>query len=340
MASYVVGGVEGGATHTSTVLLDSDGNILARSRGTGTNHFLLGMKECRRRIADMINVAKKEAGLSEDVPLIALGLSLSGCEQDETNQELVRGFLEAYPNLSERYAIGSDSEGSVACISSKGGVTCIAGTGSNTILINPDGTKEQCGGWGHLLGDAGSAYGISFEAVKLYFDDHDGFRKAPHSTECLWNAIQEHFGVTTHWDLLPHFYTNFKKDYIAALCKKLSICASEGDELCKLFFRKAGSDLACAISVVVKKASKELFDRESGLQVLCVGSVWLSWDLLKEGFISWIEEHTDIQQLSLVKIATTLATGAAYMAADRLHIQLPRSYKQNCQEFYRYTRQP
>ncbi|KAF5297821.1 hypothetical protein FQR65_LT19671 [Abscondita terminalis] len=138
------------------VLLDSEGNVLSTVKGPGTNHFLLGMKECRRRIAELIDNAKKEAHLPEDVPLTAIGLSLSGCEQEETNQRIGKRFLETYPSLSERYAIGSDTEGSVACISNKGGITCIAGTGSNTILINPDGTKAQCGGWGHLLADAGS----------------------------------------------------------------------------------------------------------------------------------------------------------------------------------------
>lgn len=81
---------------------------------------------------------------------------MSGCENEETNQELVRGFLEEYPTLSERYAIGSDTEGSVAATSNNGGVTCIAGTGSNTLLINPDGSKAQCGGWGNALADEGS----------------------------------------------------------------------------------------------------------------------------------------------------------------------------------------
>lgn len=81
---------------------------------------------------------------------------MSGCEKEETNQQLVRGLLETYPNLSEKYTIGSDTEGSVAATSRNGGVCCIAGTGSNTLLINPDGSKFQCGGWGYLLGDEGS----------------------------------------------------------------------------------------------------------------------------------------------------------------------------------------
>ncbi|KAB0794097.1 hypothetical protein PPYR_11941 [Photinus pyralis] len=338
MVNIVIGGVEGGATHTTVILFDSRGSILSKAKGPGTNHFLLGMKECRRRIAELVNEAKREAGLPDDVPLAALGLALSGCEQEETNQELVRGFLETFPCLSERYAIGSDTDGSVACISNKGGITCIAGTGSNTILINPDGSKVQCGGWGHILGDAGSAYGMALEAVKCYFEDNDQFKKAPYSTDVIWRTIQEHFGVTSHLDLLPHFYTNFKKDHIAGLSKKLSVCAGEGDELCKHIFKTAGRDLARCIAVVIAKASDELINREHGLQVLCVGSVWLSWDLLKEGFIPIIEEQTDVRQLSLVKLTTTMAVGAAYMAADRLDIQLPRDYNQNYEEFYRFVR--
>lgn len=95
------------------------------------------------------------------------GLSLSGCETEETNQELVQGLRADYPNLSENYAIGSDTEGSVATTSNRGGITCIAGTGSNTLLINPDGTRVQCGGWGYLLGDEGSGK----DAINLPIND-------------------------------------------------------------------------------------------------------------------------------------------------------------------------
>ncbi|XP_018336912.1 N-acetyl-D-glucosamine kinase isoform X2 [Agrilus planipennis] len=183
----VIGGIEGGGSRSTIVLLNSSGQVIVKLEKSGTSYFLLGMEQCRKNIVQMTNDAKREAGIPEDVPLTALGLSLTGCEVDELNQELVRGLLENYPNLSERYAVGSDTEGPIAATSSKGGVVCISGTGSNTLLINPDGSKIQCGGWGHILGDEGSAYRISYRAIKLCFDHIDGFEPCPYSIDTVWS---------------------------------------------------------------------------------------------------------------------------------------------------------
>lgn len=182
------------------------------------------------------------------------------------------------------------------------------------------------------------AWKISHKAVKYCFDEFDSFAQPPHSTAKLWLVVKEHFKVDYYTDLLPHFYTNFDKSLIASLCQKLAVIANEGDELCKSLFRESGEKLAQFLTALIPKASADLYNAEGGLQILCVGSVWLSWNLLKDGFVPWMNDHTNINQLSLVRVTTTMAIGSAYMAADRFNIDVPRNYTNNYEEFYTYRK--
>lgn len=337
-SSEIVGGIEGGASHSTVVLMNPQGKLLATVKGAGTNHHLIGMSECRKRIAKLVNSAKEIAGISLDTPIGAVGLSLSGCELEESNQELVKGLIQSYPNLALQYAVGSDTEGSLATTSKQGGVVCIAGTGSNTLLINPDGTKVQCGGWGYLLGDEGSAWYISLNAVKYCFDNIDNFQQPPYSSEKVWSLVKNFFQIQNQADILDSFYKNFDKSRISLMCKSLAILAREGDKLSQHIFQQAGSDLAKSIAAVAPKAAPELMNQSGGLHVVCVGSVWLSWDLLQCGFISWLQQNSRIEKLSLMRLKTEMGVGAALMASDRLNLRLDRDYSKNYDVFYLYSR--
>ena len=72
----------------------------------------------------------------------------------------------------------------------------ISGTGSNCELVMADGTTRRCGGWGHMLGDEGSAYWISQRAIKYIFDHDDNMKEAPHDPSLLRKLFFEHFGVS------------------------------------------------------------------------------------------------------------------------------------------------
>lgn len=166
----------------------------------------------------------------------------------------------------------------------------------------------------------------------------DGFNPAPHSIECVWNTVKEHFNVKTKEELLEHFYTKFDKAFIASLCKKIATCANEGDKLSQLFFEESGRHLAKFLAAVISKASEELTNREGGIHILCVGSVWLSWNLIKPSFVSYLLENTKIEDMTLMRLTTTLAVGAAYMAADKLNINLKRDYSKNYNILFRFRR--
>ncbi|CAB3369440.1 Hypothetical predicted protein [Cloeon dipterum] len=344
MSDIIFGGIEGGATHSKIALYNGLGSKLVECAGPGTNHYLTGMVECQKRIFNMVQLAKRTAKLPEDTTLAALGLSLSGCEDDLGNAQLRDGLQEAYPNLSKVYHVCSDTVGAVATALEHGGLVIIAGTGSNTLLLNPDGSEGRCGGWGYMLGDEGSGYWISHKAIKTCFDKDDGLVDTPYSTDLVWQLIKDHFSITDRFGLLQHCYTNFEKSFFASLCKKLSLAASQGDGLSKWLFQQAGRDLARFVVAVWPQVQKQpvfqkLLEQPGGLPVVCVGSVWLSWEHLQPGFVAELAAHSEIRELTLLQLRSSAAVGATYLAARMVHADFPADYASNYQVFFNYHKE-
>ncbi|XP_001358601.3 N-acetyl-D-glucosamine kinase isoform X1 [Drosophila pseudoobscura] len=322
------GGVEGGATHSRLVICDESGQSVGSTSGLGTNHWGIGIPECARRIADMVERAKEEANISKDIRLTSLGLSLSGCEQEATNRELEQELRTTFPNLADSYAVSSDTMGSMFTASSIGGIVLISGTGSNCLLRNPDGSTFNCGGWGNFLGDEGSAWYISYRALKVVFDDMDSFEKAPAPITKTWALIKEHFSIETRYDMLPHCYAKFDKPFFANLCKKLAQNAEDGDELALILFREAGVHLARMITALLPNVHKDLV-QTGELNVVCVGSVWSSWNLFQGAFTKELSKQSIKFNLKLVRITKSSAYGACYLGADSAAFNLPRKYSDN-----------
>ena len=83
-------------------------------------------------------------------------------------------------------------------VSPKGGIVLISGTGSSCLLINPDGTRYSCGGWGHLLGDEGSAFDITKNAIKAVNDTEQNFNPSKYSIKTTKNIILNYFRVIVY----------------------------------------------------------------------------------------------------------------------------------------------
>ncbi|XP_055316973.1 N-acetyl-D-glucosamine kinase isoform X2 [Sitodiplosis mosellana] len=317
-----------GATHSKAVICDRFGSIISKVAGPSTNHWVCGIPEVARRIADMIESAKKQANIDIDLKLQSLGLSLSGCEQDATNKVLENELLDKYPNLSKSYYVCSDTMGSIFTASPLGGMVLIAGTGSNALLRNPDGSTYTCGGWGAFLADEGAAFRIAHKAVKTVFDHEDKLILSPYDTSATWEQIKKHFNIETRYDLLDHCYAKFDKAFFASMCEKLSHLASAGDELCLHLFEDAGISLAKATMALLPNVSDQLLTKNN-LNIVCVGSVWKSWTLLQNGFKTEIAKATNKFGLNLITLTQAMAIGAAYLAADSINYDLPRDYSHN-----------
>ncbi|KAK3595892.1 hypothetical protein CHS0354_014725 [Potamilus streckersoni] len=339
MDSYTYyGGIEGGATHSQMVLIRSDGTELSRSEGPCTNHWLIRLEECLKRIHDMVVEAKIKAHIDQDRPLQALGLSLSGGDEKDSQTKLIEGMKSNYAKDAENVFVASDTWGALFTATATGGIVLIAGTGSNCQLVNSDNSAFRCGGWGHLMGDEGSAYWITQLALKKMFDHEDSLCPSPFDTTIVSDIMKKYFKISDKSGMLDSLYAKFDKSHIAGMCKELASAALEKkDELCRHVFLEAGKILAKHIVALEPKIHESLLHCQGGLHVVCVGSVWKSWELLEKGFLEVLQSdprNKRIKEISLLWLKQSASVGAASLGARSTKFQLPMDFTANADCFF------
>ncbi|XP_022249138.1 N-acetyl-D-glucosamine kinase-like isoform X2 [Limulus polyphemus] len=291
-------GLEGGASLSQLVVVSGDGRLLALVEGPSTNHLLIGLSECQARIKWMVDRAKEELGLNEDIRFSALGLSLSGCEQEDMNRALEEDLSSRYPNLAKTVIVASDAVGSGLTASPK-------------------------------------AFWISLKAVKTVLNAEDNYLSVPYSTATVKNTVLNYFQVKDKFELLQFCYINFSKSFFAGLCVKIAKAAQEGDPLCRELFFEAGRALADHVMALLPKVHKSLMEDEGGLPIVCVGSVFKSWELLKSGFLATLGNGR-LREFTLLRPKTSSALGAALMAARKLKRELPVAFGEHAWVMYHY----
>ena len=163
-------------------------------------------------------------------------------------------------------------------------------------------------------------------------------------------AMKEYFGVDRREGLLPLLYPPppgaFNKAHVAGFTASLASLAARGDPFCVALFECAGEALGGMLRALAARLplppppSVEAAAASNGgwrLRVLCVGSVWKSWPLLKNGFLrgyagvdtGYAEPAPSVAMLppyALLRLrtSTACAAGAALVAAVRaLGVELP-----------------
>ena len=290
------------------------------------------------------------------------GLALSGFEQ-ASQQSKLQNVLQA-AGFAKHFFIVNDSVGSVFTACDAGGMVIISGTGSIAQYIAADGSSCRTGGWGHLLGDEGGAYDIASTALKAVFRYLDGFtvghdEQLPDLTRVI-QAMQEYFSIAHPDDVLEQVYAKFKKANIAGFTKELAGLAHDGDDYSQGLFHRAGTELggmARTLAPFIQASSCSEAATSTSITVVCEGSVWKSWDLLRAGFVSAAFKpattatasykaqssgqiglgqkiktqkplHADnasvaLGPLRLIRLVDTCAIGSALMAAARLGQSIP-----------------
>lgn len=219
------GGIDGGQTHTKTVIADAFGNILGFGVGGALDHGKLPDSESKLKhaINDSINKALQNAGLSsENVKFrsIYCGLTGGSDHKESTVRKIIR---------SEKLEIGHDALTALfGATGGEAGIVVIAGTGSIVFGTNRNGETARAGGLGFLFSDGGSGFWLAKETIALAIKEQDGAIKK----NGLEQMVLEFFNVSEIRQLTNAFYNNdISRDKIAVFAEKVIAEATTGNEI-------------------------------------------------------------------------------------------------------------
>lgn len=162
---YVLG-FDGGGTKTECVLMDETGAILARSRSGASNAVNLGANAAAAALAEAGKEALRSAAKSPcDVAYIFAGIS--GAGEPAARAEIQANLKPVFPKAT--IVVASDLILSLAATGEIPSLVVIAGTGSAVLGRTSPLELARAGGFGPIIGDAGSANDIGRKTVARCF---------------------------------------------------------------------------------------------------------------------------------------------------------------------------
>lgn len=153
------------------------------------------------------------------------------------------------------------------------GIAVISGTGSVAWGRTADGTTARAGGWGYLLGDEGSGYGIARAAVRHVLCRADDRLPA----DALSTTLLNRCGLTSADALLDDFYARPKRGYWARKAETVFALADSGDEASVQIILDAARSLADLVRQV-----HHTLGRAADLPVVLGGGVLVHQPVLGE----------------------------------------------------------
>ena len=261
MGQYYIG-VDGGGTKTLGAIAKEDGVILAQLEVGSTNYQSNPMEFVRGNLEKLITYLLSEVKADpSDVACICLGMA--GVDRPE-DKKIVKALIAEFLPESECISVNDGVIALVGGANRPVGIIVISGTGSIAFGFNEAGDLARSGGWGNVLGDEGSGYGLGLRALRAVVRAHDG-RMPPTK---LREVVLGHFGLDRPEQVLPWVKEHMtNKADIAALSRLIFVGVEQGDETAKTIMLEEAEELALAASSVAGR----LFPNRSDFDIVVGG---------------------------------------------------------------------
>ena len=295
MKTGLVVGIDAGGTKTRAFAVDRAGEVVGRGAGGGAN--LLSSSDPQGSIGAALNEAL--GGRSAE----AVVLSAAGGDR-KADRERGRELLARVAPPGARLLVTHDAIAALYAGNPAGcGVVLIAGTGSIAYGRNEEGDEDRAGGWGHLIGDEGSAVWCGLEALRAIAHAIDGRGAPTMLTELLFQELS----VGEFADVLPYLYGRpHPAPAISAATRALAVAAAQGDAAANNILQRGAVALARAANVVALTLALP------GGPLYLAGGAFESMPLLQK--LVRLELLGVLPQASVEPVREEPAMGAARMA--------------------------
>lgn len=297
MKQGLVVGIDAGGTKTRAFAVDRDGRVVGRGAGGGGN--LLSSPDPQ----GSIGAALAEALSGRDADAIVV--SAAGADR-KADRERGHALLVRVAPAGARLLVTHDAIAALYAGNPAGcGVVLVAGTGSIAYGRNAEGEEDRAGGWGHLVGDEGSAVWCGLEALRAIAHAADG-RGAP---TLMLDLLYRELGVGEFADVLPHLYGRpHPAPAIAAATRALAAAAAEHDAIAHGILQRGAVALARAATVVARGL------RLAGGPVYLAGGAFESLPALQQ--LVRLELLGVLPQATVEPVREEPAMGAARIAME------------------------
>lgn len=251
-------GIDGGGTSTRMQVESLEGTVLWYTESSSVNPRSVGWSAAEQVLKGLFTTLYRETALE---PSTCTG-GFAGAAGIGRNDDCAHftTILRKASGLS--CPLQSDNDAVIALVGAfgqKSGVLLICGTGSIAISANAEGVMFRSGGWGHILGDEGSAWDVG----------RKGLAAASRSADCraprtvLLDYAQQYFDIKDAYDLIPAVYENFSKARVAGFARLVAQARDEQDLVACAIFNSAVTEL----ELLVKTAACHLHSSRDNHQI-------------------------------------------------------------------------
>lgn len=239
-AHHVVAGLDVGASKTHLRAQHTDSSEQKDFRRRGANLQQVGLDEAAEEIAALVREAVRP---HRPIDTLAVSAGVAGAGRADEQNALTDRLRTALVDEATTVQVEVVSDALIALEAAFGpesGLAVVAGTGSVVLARTTDGMHLRAGGWGSLLGDAGSGYAVGRAGLRAVAEALEGGRDT-----ALRPRVRESFDITDRDDLIHRVY---RDDLPLQDVAPLVIDAAEaGDTVASRLLAEQASELATQV---------------------------------------------------------------------------------------------